>query len=114
MFGLESPDFLRAFAFDAINKAVCGTHKDQVIHDTGSADGGFSEAESPEYPAVSRIQSIQGVIHRGEINRLLCPDRGRRDRALGMEAPLQVSTEIDGVIIAAFTSGIHQLTHHER
>src|SRR5687768_5203154 len=30
-----------------------------------------------------------------------------------METPFQVTAEIDGVIIPAFTTCIHQITHHE-
>ena len=101
----ESPDFLPASGFHSIDKSIRCADKDQLIHDTGSADGGLPQAEPPEDPAITGIEGIERAIHGRKIQSLIRADRGRRDGPFGMETPLQVAAKIDRVVIAAFTAG---------
>src|SRR5215207_1680808 len=63
----EAPDLFGAAAFHGVNKSIRCAHKDQIIHDTGGANGGLAQTEPPEYPAIPGIQCIKCAVDRGKV-----------------------------------------------
>src|SRR5581483_4455720 len=114
MFRAEAPDLLAGLGFDAVDKSVCRADEDVIICNSRGGNRSLAEAESPDSPAVARVEAIQCAIHRRKVKRLPRNDRRGGNGALGLEAPFQRPAKINGVEIAALISEIDQVIGYQR